>query len=395
MTPIVPPLTLREQVATTARALGEVVLALSPWVPAPRPHAARSVTAEWLTNLFRERAPGAAVENIEPVWVHTGTTDRQRIRLSWNAAGRDAGLPGTLFIKSTPLSARNRTMVAALDMAVNEVKFYRSARKNLPDEVAPIAYAAHAGHGARHLLLLNDLSALGAKTYALAEDCSLEHAEGMMRTLAALHAAFWDSPRFATDLAYAVLQSRRPGFSLLMRTFRKVRRTFLESDKYVLSPAVRRMCELVNVNDRRLYARWEQGPLTLIHGDSHLGNSFSLPGGQAGLLDWQVIGRGPGLREVSYFLTDSTPIEIRRRHERDLLRLYLDALAEGGVRQRPSFDQAWSAYRYFAFDAWDSVAICDIWPGLQEPANVEAGLKRANAAIEDLEVDQVLRAALA
>jgi hypothetical protein len=380
--------------SSAARTLGEVALACSPWAPAPRPHAADDITTDWLTAVFADRSPGAVAENVEDAGGHTGTSDRRRIRVTWNRTGGDAGLPTSLFVKSTPLSAKNRVMVAALSMAVNEVNFYRTARADLPEEIAPHAYAAHAGHGARHLILLQDLVELGCTPYDMADTCPLEHAEGVMRALGRLHAAFWDSPRFATDLSYATTQSNRIGFGLLLWQFRRVRKALMRSDEHRLPPAVRRMAEIVNTHDRLLHARWEEGPLTLIHGDSHLGNTFATPDGRSGLLDWQVVGRAPGMREVSYFLTHSVETDLRRRHEKDLLRCYLETLSAQGVSEAPTFHRAWEDYRYFAFDAWDSAAILTMWPGLQAPANVAAACRRATATVEDLEVDKALRAAL-
>ena len=46
---------------------------------------------------------------------------------------------------------------------------------------------------------------------------------------------------------------------------------------------------------------WEDGETTLVHGDSHLGNLF-MDAGCVGFLDWAVLSRGPGVRDVSYYL---------------------------------------------------------------------------------------------
>jgi aminoglycoside phosphotransferase (APT) family kinase protein len=151
------------------------------------------------------------------------------------------------------------------------------------------------------------------------------------------------------------------------------------------------MAEFVNANDWALHADWERGPQTLIHGDSHLGNTFGLPDGSVGLLDWQVLYRAPGMRDVAYFLTHSVPTEVRRAHIDRFLQSYLDTLAANGVVDVPSLSQAWEALRLFAFDAWDSSAICVLWPGLQAAENVEASFARANAAIVDFDVMPVLR----
>ncbi|MCW2831059.1 MAG: hypothetical protein JWP31_1751 [Aeromicrobium sp.] len=365
---------------------------VSPWAPAPKPHRASDVTPAFVTSSFG--VPGAQVESLTDLDGTSGTTDRRRLAVSWNATGTAAELPSSVFVKSTPLTAKNRAMVGPLSMAVNEVRFYDEARPQLPADVAPIAYATRSGRGARHLLLLEDLVARGAQTLALSDDCDLAHARGVVTALAQLHAAFWDSPRFATDLGWLAPQTSRPGFALLGMTFRRVRRSLLSSTTVTLSAAVRDMATVVNQHDKALYAHWLRGPQTFLHGDSHLGNTYRLADGTSGLLDWQVVHRGPGLREVSYFLGNSVPIELRREHEADLLRLYLATLAEAGVPDVMTFEQAWDDYRFFLFDAWDSAAICVLWPGLQTAANVEASFARANAAVDDHHVADVLRRTL-
>src|SRR5690349_12250172 len=147
---------------TSGRAIAESALALSPWVPAPEPKSAAGVDVTWITSVFGRRVPGAVALRIESMDGTSGLTDRRRLAVEWNAAGQDAGLPGSMFVKSTALSAKNRAMVAALDMAGNEVRFYKEIRPALGDDVAPQVYACHAGHGARYLLLLEDLVGAGA-----------------------------------------------------------------------------------------------------------------------------------------------------------------------------------------------------------------------------------------
>ncbi|WP_040800484.1 hypothetical protein [Nocardia higoensis] len=378
----------------TARALMETALAVSPWAPAPKPHSAAAVTADWLTGVFAAKTPGAVVEKVRSLDGTTGTTDRRRLGLEWNRVGADAGLPTAVFIKSTPLSAKNRTMVAALDMAINEVAFYQQIRPELPADAAPAVYAAHAGHGARHLLVLEDLASRGARFPDTIRDVDLAHVQAVIRALGQLHATFWNSPRLRTDLSWVAPESQRPGFDLLLWQFRKMRKTLLAAPEHDLPPSVRRMAEFANENDRALHARWEIGPQTVLHGDAHCANTFGLPDGRGGLLDWQVIHSGPGLREVSYLLTHSTPTEVRRGNEESLLRLYLETLREYGVAEPPSFDEAWTALRFFVFDAWDSIAMPVVWPGLQPEERVNLGFATANATVEDLEVDKVIRAAL-
>ena len=46
----------------------------------------------------------------------------------------------------------------------------------------------------------------------------------------------------------------------------------------------------------------------LVHGDTHLGNTYFLPDGQCGLLDWQLMGRGHPMHDVSYIIATALSI---------------------------------------------------------------------------------------
>jgi len=56
------------------------------------------------------------------------------------------------------------------------------------------------------------------------------------------------------------------------------------------------------------------------------GNTYLLPQGSAGLLDWQLSVRGYCMHDVSYLLVTSLPIALRREHERSLLDRYRERL---------------------------------------------------------------------
>jgi hypothetical protein len=379
-------------VLRSAVALGEVGLALSPWAPAPRPCWVDEIDADWLTSVLAAKDSAARILSIEDRGGTSGTTDRRSLGVTWNEAGTEAGLPTRLFVKGTSRSAKNRTMVAALSMALQEVRFYEQVRPHLGD-IAPRAYSMRAGHGARFLLVLEDLTEGGARPVTAGDQPTVEHAGGVLDALAQLHAKFWRSPRLEGDLAWAAPMVGRPGFELLAGQFRRVRRRFLaESEQRRVSPRARRMLGILNDRDREIYRSWSDGPQTLVHGDPHMGNTYALPDGRAGLLDWQVVFRTRGVREISYCLVPSLDTELRRTHERGLLRRYLDGLQAAGVKDPPCFDEAWNDYRFFAHDAWDSVALTILWSGLHPPDALEVAYQRCCAAVEDLAVDEVLAA---
>jgi hypothetical protein len=371
-------------VAVNVAAAGELAAAILPKLPGTGPSSAAEVTADWLTAHVAESASAAVAQRVSSLDGTTGTTDRRRLAVTWNEAGRAAGLPENLFVKSTSLSAKNRTMVAALGMAVNEARFYNQAATELVG-VAPHAWYASAGVGARFLIVLDDIVAAGGRPYALADVCDLAHAEGLIDAFAALHARFWESPRLVDDLSWVRTWSTRTGYGVLKRLYSHGRRGALRRDRPEVTPAVREVAAALDRHARDYYREFESGPLTLLHGDSHLGNTFAWPDGRSGLLDWQVVWRGPGLREVSYWMTTGLEPELRAVHERELIAHYLDGLRAGGVDETPSFDAAFQRYRLFTAEAWDATAMTINWPGLQAQENADAAFRRACAAVDDLE----------
>jgi aminoglycoside/choline kinase family phosphotransferase len=97
---------------------------------------------------------------------------------------------------------------------------------------------------------------------------------------------------------------------------------------------------------------WYGGPLTLVHGDSHLGNCFEYPsedGPRVGLIDFQATHWSKGMRDVQYFMINSMEPDVLEANEEPLIRGYCEALAKHGVTL--SFEEAWQQYRAFSFQS--------------------------------------------
>ena len=92
-------------------------------------------------------------------------------------------------------------------------------------------------------------------------------------------------------------------------------------------------------------------PATLLHGDSHLGNTYSSPNGDAGLFDWQVIHRGHGVRDVAYFFLTAAGPDLWA-HQREIFHLYLETMAGLGIDLDPEL--TWKQYSLFGLEALDA-----------------------------------------
>ncbi|QQD17308.1 phosphotransferase [Spongiibacter nanhainus] len=371
-------------VVDSAQMLGRAAVSVLPWVPAPGPMRAADIKKAWLQSRIADGVAGAELKAISPLGGDFGTTDRQRLGLEWNEAGTAAGLPQVVFIKSTPKTASSRLMVGPLKMASNEVAFYRTARQFLGDE-APRIYASNSGPGARFLLVLEDLSARGCQTFTLADEAPLSHLQGMMVALAKLHSAFWQSPKLDRELAWLDSERSRPGFRMMMAVHRRFRQRFINGREEVPDP-VRELARVLTTHEDAVISVREAGPHTLVHGDTHLGNTYILDDGRSGLLDWQIAHRGQGIREVAYFLGTGAPVALRRKHESDLLKLYIKTLSENGVVLAKSFDEVFDQYRFWLAYSWDAVQLTRNWQGLQSQESMDRSWERINTAVEDLDV---------
>lgn len=90
--------------------------------------------------------------------------------------------------------------------------------------------------------------------------------------------------------------------------------------------------------------RSDAGPQTLLHGDLHVGNVY-FDGDDAGLCDWQVLGRGSPAFDVSYLIGSAMTIDDRRDAEQQLLQRYVGSLIAAGVANAPNPEEMWALYR--------------------------------------------------
>jgi hypothetical protein len=355
--------------------LADAALAHVPDLGIDAPHRTSELGRQAFEAMLGHDHPGARLHDAVLADAHDGMTSRNRWLLRWNDAGQAAGLPAAVFVKATPDGPYLRETLAVLHMAENEVRFYKQIAPEL-GVIAPRAHHASSYRGGRFMLVLDDLEAQGMRPYSTADECSIEHVRAVVMALATLHASYWQSTRLRGDLVWVRPRTARFGFEWHQRSFHLARRQYLEAEAGAcLPPEIVALLRRWDASDRQVYAYWDRLPATVLHGDSHHGNTFSRPDGSAGLFDWQVIYRGHGLREVAYFLLGALDDAARRRHEREVVDLYLDELARRQVRL--GRQQAWRDYCLFALDRLDAFIKTVTRGGYGHDAS---GLERARRA---------------
>jgi hypothetical protein len=301
------------------------------------------LTAEVLTQVLAVNYPGLQVDAVEIVATKrcgegiASTADRIVLNLTY-ADGSTDDIPSRLILKTMLVSPH-----APSEMYETEVRFYNELRRSLSVET-PRCYAASFDPATGQFgLLLEDLTERGARFPNATLPVSVDEVGALLDQLASLHAEFWRSPRFAADLAW-VATPRKGGISGIFE------RHGLEivSDQVDRHPFKQELIAPLGLDVDELWAALavaerslEAAPVTLLHGDSHIANTYLLPDGTGGLLDWQLQVRGCWAHDVVYLISTALDPDVRRAEVRVLLGRYLDALASGGVHDVPSPDEAW------------------------------------------------------
>lgn len=277
---------------------------------------------------------GAVVEAVSVASRDDGTNRRARLALRY-AAGSG---PATVFVKA--IDPEHADLVELTSGLYHEPRLFLSEVALPLDH--PRVYRAIVEEERRDfLLLMEDVVARGADPRDATRPLSLDEAAQGVRGLARLHGAFWGE-RISGNPALHWVEPFVPFAGLELAP--------LEVAYQRLGSSV--PAEITAMSGAELFgdiwARYirslVRGPQTLLHGDPHIGNTYVLPDGEVGFLDWQMVRRGNFSLDLGYFLQGALSIADRRAGERELLEQYRGALGLPET-ELPSAEQIWLHYR--------------------------------------------------
>jgi len=347
-----------------------------------------AITPEWLTAVLCEKHPGAMVTQLVVKPASAGTHERHRLIVSYNEAGRRAGLPGSIFTKSLP-SVVTRMIGGFNGTARVEGQFFTQLRPLLEIE-APVGYhAAFDRQTFASILLLEDLVATKSATFCNHRTyVTREMAGDMIDVLAALHARFYGEPEFATRYRWVAGYPRWFTIGAEKMSLEYYTRKAFEAASHVIPGQVMAQRDAVWPAAMRALAVHEGEGQGLIHSDVHIGNWYRTAAGKMGLCDWQCLSRGHWSRDFAYAVTAAlTPVD-RRLWEKDLLARYLERFAEL-TGTRPDFAQSFRYYRQQIVHAllmW-TITLCHspLLPNMQPEETTLAMIERITTAMADLD----------
>ena len=276
----------------------------------------------------------------------------------------------------------------------NEVEIYSRLRPGRVVNAPAFLGGAYDPDSGSLGLLLEDLRTRSATFPNVLAPVTLDDVRSVIDQIARLHATFWCSPRLTSDLSW--LQShvagdihsfytdpdKRPAVIARQLETTQFKREMVQRLR-TSGPELARMTAVLQRHQSTL-------PQTVVHGDAHIGNTFLIPGGGAGLVDWQLCVRGFGMHDVTYLLATSLSIEDRRTHERELIAYYADRLGEFGVADPQALPSLWTEYRRAAvwgvYIGWLTVPVVNYGWEITVGNHL-----RVTTAMEDLETLAELR----
>jgi hypothetical protein len=352
----------------------------------PIPTRPEDVTSEWLSSVLSRNGFDGVVAGFKTERFGEGAGMMSlltRLELDY-ASGHG---PASVVVKMPSESDANRATAVAFHCYERETFFLRDISPRTPTRIPKVFHADIEGEE-DFVIVMEDM-----RGYHIGDQvvgCTIEQARLGMPCIAQFHASFWgkvDHPD------YDFIPYHYPSYvsDAMHNTAIAVWDQMAEFAGDALPQQLR------DVKEEYLAAipglqKWETDePRTIIQGDFRLDNLFfgtTPEQAPIALSDWQGLLRGKATHDIAYFLSQSTPTELRRKHERELIALWHEGLVAGGVEDY-SAEQAWEDYRRAVLCLWSYVAVI---AGVLEEGN-ERGrqwmtemVRRSAATIIDLDL---------
>ena len=353
------------------------------------------LTRAWMTEALRSSGVIPASARVsqcvaEPLGAGGGLIGLlARVQLQYEGS---ADAPARVIAKFPSPVQANRDVADTYNMYGREVRFYTELSRSTAIPHPRCYFAAQSQVNSDFVLLLEDLGDRRIGDQVQGSD--VHDAEVVIDAIAAFHAGNWgrtNEARFtwltphANDAQIAGMEA---GFAFGWPRFKNELAD-------VIPASVLRWGERVGPATRQILDTLCSGPLTVCHADCRLENMFFATSDAQpafAIIDWQSITKSSGAQDLSYYLTQSLPIDVRRRHEHALLDRYHEGLRAGGVAHY-SRDQLMRDYRQATLYLLDYAVVIAATLDLSNErgaAIARALSARSCAALEDLDCEALL-----
>jgi len=327
------------------------------------PAQATDITAEWLNERLGDNFGEIAAVRCEHIGEGVGILGEvARLHLDYGSGHTG---PATVIAKCQSLFPENVMISQMMGFYEREVNFYNELADQLSMRVPSCHVAEIAPEGAPFVLVMEEITDAHAADQL--DGASREDTEAILKTVAGLHARFWNNDALA-ELTWLPPMNNdlyKGAGGLIEANWLE----FVENWSGTVQPEVLAWCEQIMPRYGEMVdwcASWT--PQTFAHTDVRADNFFL--GGSAGddvvtVLDFQLSTRHVGVWDVANFLGASVTVENRQAWQDDILATYHQALVDHGVTGY-SIDDLTFHYRMCTMhQAMAQIAVANLDPGTE------------------------------
>lgn len=309
----------------------------------------REITPGWMTHVLRGAGHDATVTEISGKRVGTGQVG-ESVRFTLGYRGDPKGAPATVVGKFPSPDPDSRATGVNFGNYIREVNFYRQLADTAGVTTPLCLHADVDPATSDFVLIMEDLAP--AVPGDQMRGTSLDETRLVLEEAAKLHASHWNDD--AMDDVSWLFETRaapeRTAANLIVTLWKGFRDRYGEripADCVEIGEAITR-----NYN---YFKKGYKGPRCLTHNDFRPDNMMfgtAAGGYKLAVVDWQSIGYGCCMADVSYFMSGALKREERQAHEKELLTSYHRRLQELGVGGY-TFEEMWRHYALYSFSLFN------------------------------------------
>lgn len=337
----------------------------------------RQLSLDWAQRVLDQYHPGVRATRIRILSREIGTTTRIRLAVDHDGP---AQLPRRWFVKLPSDDWRARLITALPRLLQTEVRFYKEVAPRMPIP-QPLVLATEARPGRGTCLVLEDVTASGARAGKPTDALTPGQARRMVEILARLHAKFQSQSLLVRDYSWLAGPVRRLENRLGTVLGPALMRRGLGLAADAVATQLHEPALVYASQRRRAMAFLERGPCTLVHHDCHPGNLYWRDD-RPGLLDWQLLRIGEGIGDLAYLLATALKPQVRRNQENALLDLYRECLIQEGIEAPKPADLLLRYRAHLVYPLEAMLVTLAVGGMLEAHANREL-IRRAACACED------------
>lgn len=311
------------------------------------PERSKDITTDWLNKVLHDsgylKNENIMSIDIKPMAIGEGfVSEMARISLTYDKD--DSRQPKTMIAKM-PTSYESALAVALMfNLYEREIRFYAEVAGESPIRTPGLIYWDVDSKLKRYILIMEDCSQYSQIDQI--EGMTHEQLKQVALKIADFHAYWWESDKLKSFTWMPT--NKGESAAALIATYRGCWDASIQMEDFVASlPGGGREVGLkIHEKIHWLIDAAPDDHLSISHFDFRADNFFFDSENRDNpviIFDWGSANRNRGVIDLSYLLGGSIAIELRRKIEKDIIRLYHDRLSEKGISGY-SFDECWIDY---------------------------------------------------